>query len=85
MKLGENLPFYEAFRLVQFHSEIRYIRMSAWNKDVEIHVQVPNEHEKMTHPFLYVKSRFGLVPWNPTQVELFSKTWEVYEYSNDEK
>lgn len=79
MKLGENLPFYEAFRLIQFSSEIRYMRMSNWNDDVEIHVQIPSKEEKMSHPFLYVKSRFGLVPWIPTQVELFSKTWEVHE------
>lgn len=81
MKISDSLPFYEAFRLIQWSrgNVIRYMRLPHWEKDVEIHVQVPEEHSKMTHPYLYVKSRFGLVPWIPTQVEMFSKEWEVYE------
>lgn len=77
MKLDTQLPFYEAFRLIQIGS-FRYMRLPHWKEDVEIHVQLPDDYSKMTHPYLYVKSRFGLVPWIPTQVEMFSKEWEVY-------
>ena len=48
-----------------------------WKPDVRIMLQEPDEHSKMTHGYLYVQSRFGCVPWNPTQVELLSEEWEV--------
>jgi len=31
----------------------------------------------MTAPYLYVESRFGMVPWKETMIELFSDAWEV--------
>lgn len=77
MKLNAMLPFYEAFRLIQTEP-CHYMRLPHWKEDVEIHVQLPDEHSKMTHPYLYVKSRFGMVPWIPTQVEMFSTEWEVH-------
>ena len=77
MQIDANLPFYEAFRLVQIGS-YRYMRLPHWKEDVEIHMQLPDDYSKMTHPYLYVKSRFGLVPWIPTQVEMFSEDWEVH-------
>lgn len=70
MQIDAKLPFYEAFRLIQIGS-FRYMRLPHWKEDVEIHVQLPDDYSKMTHPYLYVKSRFGLVPWIPTQVEMF--------------
>ena len=33
----------------------------------------------MTHPYLYVTSRFGCVPWKETVPEMFSCSWEVYQ------
>ena len=77
MQIDAKLPFYEAFRLIQIGS-FRYMRLPHWKEDVEIHVQLPDDYSKMTHPYLYVKSRFGLVPWIPTQVEMFSKEWQVH-------
>lgn len=53
------------------------VRLPHWKPDVRIMLQVPDEHSKMTAPYLYVQSRFGCVPWNPTQVELLSEEWEV--------
>lgn len=57
------------------------MRLPHWKEDVVIRIQFPDENSKMTAPYLYVESRFGRVPWIPTQIELFSKDWIiVYGY-----
>ena len=33
----------------------------------------------MTHPYLYVSSRYGMVPWKETVPELFSADWELVD------
>ncbi|MFJ7647721.1 hypothetical protein ACIQ1H_09235 [Lysinibacillus sp. NPDC097279] len=48
-----------------------------WQPDVVIRAQYPDEHSKMTAPYLYVESRFGRVPWKETNIELFAENWEV--------
>lgn len=53
------------------------MRLPQWNNDVVIKAQFPDEHSKMTAPYLYVESRFGCVPWKETNIELFSDDWEV--------
>lgn len=53
------------------------MRLPSWKKDVLIKAQYPDENSKMTAPYLYVKSRFGRVPWKETMIELFSEEWEV--------
>lgn len=55
------------------------IRLPHWSKEVHIRIQKPDAHSKMTAPYMYVTSRFGLVPWNPTQIELLAEDWEVVE------
>ena len=55
------------------------MRLPSWSADVVIKVQMPDEHSKMTAPYLYVESRFGKVPWKETVIELFSDKWEVVE------
>ncbi len=55
------------------------MRLPQWKEDVKIRAQIPDEHSKMTHPYLYVQSRLGCVPWKETVVELFSDDWEVIE------
>lgn len=52
------------------------VRLPHWKEDVRIKLQVPDEGSKMTHAYLYVESRFGCVPWIPTQVELLSTEWQ---------
>lgn len=54
-------------------------RLPHWKEDVKISLQVPDENSKMTHPYLYVTSRFGRVPWIPTMVEILAENWEVVE------
>lgn len=53
------------------------VRLPKWSEDVKIQIQVPDEHSKMTAPYFYVTSRFGLVPWIPTMIEMLSIEWEV--------
>lgn len=58
------------------------VRLPHWKPDVRICMQVPDEHSKMTAPYLYVESRFGRVPWVPTQVELLSLEWQIATVEN---
>ena len=51
-------------------------RLPQWQPDVSIKMQVPDEHSKMTAPYLYVESRFGRVPWVPTMIELLHQGFE---------
>ncbi|MED2985507.1 hypothetical protein P4311_29860 [Bacillus thuringiensis] len=55
------------------------MRLPQWSKEVVIRAQFPDEHSKMTAPYLYVESRFGRVPWKETNIELFAENWEVVE------
>lgn len=55
------------------------MRLPQWQPDVVIKAQFPDEYSKMTAPYLYVESRFGRVPWQETNIELFSNDWEVVE------
>ena len=52
-------------------------RLKHWSKEVFICIQFPDEHSKMTAPYFYVTSRYGLVPWNATQIEQMSDEWEI--------
>lgn len=55
------------------------MRLPQWQKDVVIRAQYPDEHSKMTAPYLYVESRYGKVPWRETNIELFAENWEIVE------
>lgn len=68
------MNFGDAFECVK---RGKSMRLPQWSKDVKIKAQFPNEDSKMTAPYLYVESRFGMVPWKETMIELFSEEWEV--------
>lgn len=70
-----NLTFGQALEVVKQGSV--GMRLPQWSEDVVVRVQKPDEHSKMTAPYLYVESRFGRVPWKETNIELFSHDWEV--------
>lgn len=55
------------------------MRLPQWRSDVVVRVQYPDEHSKMTVPYLYVESRFGRVPWKETMIELFSEKWIIVD------
>lgn len=75
--LDSNLGFGYAFETVKGSVEELGMRLPSWSPDVVIRIQFPDEHSKMTAPYLYVESRFGCVPWKETMIELFSEEWEV--------
>jgi hypothetical protein len=53
------------------------VKLPKWGEDVHISIQFPDEHSKMTAPYMYVTSRFGMVPWIPTMIEMLSMEWVV--------
>lgn len=68
------MNFGEAFEQVKSG---KAMRLPHWSGDVKIKAQYPCNSSKMTAPYLYVVSSFGLVPWKETMIELFSEEWEV--------
>lgn len=55
------------------------MRLPQWSPDVVIRCQRPDEHSKMTAPYLYVESRFGRIPWKETMIELFAENWQLVD------
>ena len=75
---GKGLRFGEAFEYIRLVDGAG-MRRPSWKPDVLIKVQHPDEHNKMTAPYLYAESRYGRVPWKETMVELFAVDWEITE------
>lgn len=73
----DGLTFSQAFGKIRLHPANMAMRLPHWSPEVQIRVQLTDDQSKMTHPYLYVRSRYGSVPWIPTQVEMFSREWEV--------
>lgn len=78
------MKFAEALLALQ-EKRAKGMRLPKWEDDVIIKIQYPDQESKMTHPYLYVESRYGCVPWKETVPEMFDETWEVVEKSNDIK
>lgn len=55
------------------------VRMSraGWNgKGMWVQIQKPDEHSKMTLPYIFMKTADGgLVPWLASQTDLLSNDW----------
>ncbi len=78
MKFGDALTaIQDASLSKEANDNPKGMRLPAWQPDVIIRVQVPDENSKMTAPYLYVESRFGKVPWKETMIEMFSDKWEL--------
>lgn len=72
----EGLTFGQALECMK-HG--KFVRLPSWSPEVRIGAQYPDNNSKMTHPYLYVVSRKGCVPWKETYPELFSEEWEIYK------
>lgn len=57
------------------------VRLPHWSREVKLQLQVPDANSKMTAPYIYAISRFGLVPWVATQIELLSQDWQAVKES----
>lgn len=64
------------------------LQRSGWNgKGIFIELQVPNEHSKMTSPYIFIDTtglqtdnQFApksLVPWLASQTDMLSEDWQV--------
>jgi len=62
----------------QMHNRDRVAR-SGWNgKNMYLELQVPDEHSKMTLPYVYMRTAQGdLVPWLCSQTDLLALDWIV--------
>ena len=52
-----------------------------WNgKEQYLELQVPDEHSKMTLPYIYIRTVQGdLVPWLASQTDLLAEDWVEVE------
>jgi hypothetical protein len=71
------MEYYKALEQVIEHK--KGMRLPHWEKEVVIRAQFPDVNSKMTHPYLYVDSNNGTVPWKETFPEMFSKKWETVD------
>ena len=55
------------------------VARAGWNgKGMYIELQVPDEHSKMTLPYVYMSTAQGdLVPWLCSQTDLLATDWET--------
>lgn len=62
----------------------RRVCRNGWNaKDIWLLLQVPDEHSKMTLPYIYIEYPVGSVaypkgcrvPWLPSQTDLLAEDW----------
>jgi hypothetical protein len=55
-----------------------------WNgKGMFIDMQRPDEHSKMTKPYLYLNYPDGeRVPWAPSQTDVLADDWRIYTPEN---
>jgi hypothetical protein len=56
----------------------RKVCRKGWN-GMYLELQVPDEHSKMTLPYIYMKTVQGdLVPWLASQTDMLSEDWVTY-------
>lgn len=56
------------------------VARQGWNgKGMWLALQVPDEHSKMTLPYIYMRTAHGnLVPWLASQTDLLAVDWALY-------
>lgn len=66
------------------------VARSGWNgKGIFIELQVPDEHSKMSHPYIYIDTtglvsdnvnvKRNLVPWLASQTDMLSDDWVIIQ------
>ena len=57
------------------------VARKGWNGPGQhLELQVPDEHSKMTKPYVYITTVQGdRVPWLASQTDLLAEDWEVVE------
>lgn len=70
--------------------EGKKVTRKGWNgKGIFIELQVPDEHSKMTQPYIYIdtlglqtanpNAPKGRVPWLASQTDMLAEDWEVLQ------
>lgn len=76
---------YEKEMTVNFGQALSYLKQGCkvsrigWNgKGMWIHLQVPDEHSKMSLPYIYMKTAdVKLVPWLASQTDMLADDWAL--------
>lgn len=86
--LFEHLSFFDAAKYIVDHPNC-YMRRKPWSPDVNITVE---KLDAKSSSYFKVSSRFGSVPWIPTNPEmLFFNDWDVekidvdYYYADEDR
>jgi len=55
------------------------IQRAGWNgKGLKVRAQLPDEHSKMTLPYLYIEYPDGkLCPWHASQTDIMAEDWDT--------
>lgn len=54
-----------------------------WIDESYITAQIPDSHSKMTAPYLYRHSNHFVIPYTPSNIDLFAHDWKV-DYPSEE-
>lgn len=76
--------FDQALKYLKEHrDESVSVRLSHWTQDVDIRLRKAQDDMRTraagqpTHDYLTAASRYGFIPWIPTQIELLSDDWQL--------
>lgn len=72
--IGAPLNFGEAIQLLKDGKRVTRL---GWNgKSMWLGLQRPNEHSKMTSPYVYMSTATGsLIPWIASQTDMLAEDW----------
>ena len=76
--MAENICFGEALIGLQANESGSYIRSKDWKEGVKVKIQWPDEHSKMTNPYLYLETREDNIPWVPAQDEMLGLVYDLF-------
>lgn len=75
--ISSKIGFGDAFEMIKNNASTLGMRLPDWDEDNIVRVQVPDEHSKMTRPYLYLETTFERLPWKESNFELFAPNWDV--------
>lgn len=60
--------------------ENQKVYREGWNGHPQyLELQTPDEHSKMTLPYIYIRTVQGdLVPWLASQTDMLAEDWHIY-------
>lgn len=89
-EIGELVTTFTFGEALRYLKSGKRVARKGWNgKGIFIELQVPDEHSKMTHPYIYIDTT-GLdttnpdapkdrVPWLASQTDMLSNDWVIVE------